>query len=80
MPGVTTAAAVWLSAAIGVMTAAGGHAAAAVSTVITLAIPVGLRLASPWPSGLAEIHAVHTSRPEQDIVANRSQQGLGLGP
>lgn len=51
--GVTTAATVWMSAALGVLVAAGGYAAATIATAVTLLVLVGLRLAKPlaWRLG-----------------------------
>lgn len=46
--GITTAATVWLSAAIGVMAAAGGETTAAMATGASLVILVALRAAKPW--------------------------------
>lgn len=45
--GLTTAASVWLAAAIGVVVAAGGYLAAVLSTAITLIVLIGLRLLKP---------------------------------
>lgn len=45
--GLTTAASVWLAAAVGVLVAAGGYVTATIGTLIALAVLVGLRLAKP---------------------------------
>jgi len=51
--GLTTAATVWMAAALGVLVAAGGQAAASIATVITLVVLVGMRLLKPlaWRLG-----------------------------
>lgn len=51
--GVTTAATVWMAAALGVTVAAGGYLAGVIATVITLIVLVGMRLLKPlaWRMG-----------------------------
>jgi len=46
--GLTTAATLWLSAALGVASGAGAYPAVAVGTILMLIILVALRLAKPW--------------------------------
>ncbi|MEZ5410112.1 MAG: MgtC/SapB family protein [Acidimicrobiales bacterium] len=56
--GVTTAATVWMAAALGVLVAAGGYAAATIGTVLTLVVLVGLRLAKPLAWRLGQTRSV----------------------
>lgn len=46
--GVTTAATVWLSAAVGLTAAAGGYLAATAGTVLAIIALISLRAAKPW--------------------------------
>lgn len=77
--GVTTAATVWMAAALGVTVAAGGFAAATIATAITLTVLVGMRLIKPlaWRLGstgsMLEItyrQGTGTLRPVLDAVSD----------
>lgn len=56
--GVTTAATVWMAAALGVLVAAGGYAAATIATAITLVVLVGMRLLKPLARRLGSTRSV----------------------
>lgn len=56
--GLTTAATLWLAAALGVASGAGAYPAVAVGTVLMLLVLVALRLAKPWLAKWSEAGTV----------------------
>ena len=69
--GVTTAATVWLAAAIGVMCGAGGYWAAAVTTVIAVLVLLVLRVVKPL------IHRLGRAHGDLQVVYERGHGTIG---